>query len=165
MWFQLLHAQIDRARRNPARLRPPILPSSPLPFPLTDAACLSQTRIQRATTGAGSPPPPGRICRGALRECLCTALALTLTGTGHFASFHGTRGVGTTPPCRFAPDWARASRKKKRACRSPRDEEIDIPDGPEKNVPNFAQVLSRSLSGYEGDIWQVFYAYNLGHVW
>ena len=29
------------------------------------------------------------------------------------------------PPCRFAPDWARASRKK-RACSSPRDEEIDI---------------------------------------
>ena len=23
--------------------------------------------------------------------------SLTLAGTGHFASFHGTRGVGTTP--------------------------------------------------------------------
>ena len=50
---------------------------------------------------------------------------LTLAGTGHFASFHGTtRGGGYHPPCRFAPDWARASRKK-RACSSPRDEEID----------------------------------------
>ena len=48
---------------------------------------------------------------------------LTLAGTGHFASFHGTRGGGWyDPPCRFAPDWARASRKK-RACSSQRDEE------------------------------------------
>ena len=61
---------------------------------------------------SNAPPPAGR--------------GLTLAGTGHFASFHGTRGgVGTTPPCRFAPDWARASRKK-RACSSPRDKEIDI---------------------------------------
>ena len=38
--------------------------------------------------------------------------------------------------------------------------------GPEKNVSNFAHVLSRSLSRYEGDILQVvYYAYNLGHVW
>ena len=40
----------------------------------------------------------------------------------------------------------------------------DIPGGPEKNVPKFAQVLSRSLSRYEGDIMQVYYVYNLGHV-
>ena len=30
-----------------------------------------------------------------------------------------------------------------------------VPGGPEKNVPNFAQVLSRSLFRYEGDILQV----------
>ena len=27
---------------------------------------------------------------------------------------------------------------------------------PNKNVPNFAQVFSRSLSGYEGEILQVY---------
>ena len=28
---------------------------------------------------------------------------LTLAGTGHFASFHGTRGVGTTPALAVSP--------------------------------------------------------------
>ena len=32
---------------------------------------------------------------------------------------------------------------------------------PKKNVPNFAQVFSRSLSRYEGDIFQVYWASNL----
>ena len=32
----------------------------------------------------------------------------------------------------------------------------DIPGGPKKNVPNFAQVFSRSLSRCEGDILQVY---------
>ena len=34
-----------------------------------------------------------------------------------------------------------------------------------KNVPNFAQVFSRSLSRYEGDIFQVYWASNLEYVW
>ena len=45
---------------------------------------------------------------------VCTIL--TLAGTGHFASFHGTRGW-YDPPCRFAPDWARASRKNEHVAR------------------------------------------------
>ena len=36
---------------------------------------------------------------------------------------------------------------------------------PKKNVPNFARVFSGSLSRYEGDILQVYWAYNLEHVW
>ena len=66
--------------------------------------------------GIGSPPPPPGC--GGYRNSP-GGDGLTLAGTGHFASFHGTRGggVGTTPPCRFAPDWARASRKNKRVAR------------------------------------------------
>ena len=44
------------------------------------------------TEGVGSDPPGGG--------------GLTLAGTGHFASFHGTRGgggVGTTPPLAVSP--------------------------------------------------------------
>ena len=37
----------------------------------------------------------------------------------------GGGGGWYDPPCRFAPDWARASQKK-RADSSPRDEEIDV---------------------------------------
>ena len=50
---------------------------------------------------------------------------LTLAGTGHFASFHGTRGGGTTPLA-VSPLIELELRGKKRACSSPRDEEIDI---------------------------------------
>ena len=39
-----------------------------------------------------------------------------------------------------------------------------VPGGPKKNVPNFAQAFSRSLSRYEGDILQVYWASNLEHV-
>ena len=51
---------------------------------------------------------------------------LTLAGTGHFASFHGTSGVGTTLPIAVSPLIELELRGKKRACSSPRDEEIDI---------------------------------------
>ena len=62
------------------------------------------------------------LCRGKMRNGLCRR-GLTLAGTSHFASFHSTRGRGSvgTTPCRFAPDWARASGKK-RAFSSLRDE-------------------------------------------
>ena len=51
---------------------------------------------------------------------------LTLAGTGHFASFHGTRGGGGTTPLAVSPLIELELRRKKRACSSPRDEEIDI---------------------------------------
>ena len=52
---------------------------------------------------------------------------LTLAGTGHFASFHGTRGGGLVrPPLAVSPLIELELREKKRACCSPRDEEIDI---------------------------------------
>ena len=44
-------------------------------------------------------------------------IALTLAGTSHFAILHGWYD----PPARLAPNWARASRKK-RAYSSPREE-------------------------------------------
>ena len=52
---------------------------------------------------------------------------LTLAGTGHFASFHGTRGGGVVRLSRFSPDW-RASRKKT-SVSSPRGQ-IDFKRGP-----------------------------------
>ena len=42
-------------------------------------------------------------------------LYLTLAGTGHFASFHVTRGGGTTLPC-VSPLIELELRRKKRAC-------------------------------------------------
>ena len=55
-------------------------------------------------------------------------IALTLAGTGHFVSFHGTRGGGglVRPPLAVSPLIELELREKKRACSSPRDEEIDI---------------------------------------
>ena len=52
---------------------------------------------------------------------------LTLAGTGHFASFHGTRGggVGTTPLA-VSPPIELELRGKKFACSSQRDEAINI---------------------------------------
>ena len=41
------------------------------------------------------------------------------------------------------------------------DLKIDGPGDPEKNVPSFAQVFSRSISRYEGDILQVYWAMSI----
>ena len=45
-------------------------------------------------------PETGFLCM----RLVTTTQILTLAGTGHFASFHGTRGGGERPPCRFVPD-------------------------------------------------------------
>ena len=56
-------------------------------------------------------------------------IGLTLAGTGHFTSFHGTRGGGGwfgTTPLAVSPLIELELREKKGTCSSPRDKEIDI---------------------------------------